>query len=123
MKEKLTVCLGQVLSVDFVVVTGKTQNCKTFARGAKTIGLGSTFEELLLEDLCDWMVVGGVLVDDEFVTRYTPGTGTWKVATAKELRFAGKSIRSLCGRVLRNTWHSVGSREREDMLSRGVCSV
>ena len=48
---------------------GKTQNSKTFARTSKTIGRGSVFEELLLEDLCEWMLVSGVLVDDENVTR------------------------------------------------------
>ena len=134
LKEDFEVRRKQVLSVDFVVVTGKTQNSKTFARTAKTIGRGSVFEELLLEDLCEWMLVSGVLVDDEFVTRYAPETGTRKVLTAKELRTAVKAIVEKLGfppeqfssKSLRSgfaTHMASCGITREDMLSRGGWSL
>ena len=74
------------------------------------------------------------MVDDEFVTRYTPGTETWKVVTAKGLRFAVKSISERIGfppeqfssKSLRSgfaTHMASCGIMREDMLYRGVCSV
>ena len=126
--------LRQVLSVDFVVMTGKNQNRKSFARTAKTIGRGSIFEELLLEDLCEWMVVSGVLASDEFVARYAPGAGTRKVVTSKELRTAVKAVSTRLGfpperfssKCLRSGFatHMVSCGiSREDMLARAGWSL
>ena len=76
--------LGQIQSVDFRVLTGKMQASGSFARDTKSIGRGSSFETLLLEDLAEWMMISNVKCEDEFVARYAPGTGTRKVVTLKE---------------------------------------
>ena len=62
--------MAQVVGVDIMVMTGKTQGRPSFLREAKSIGRGSAFETVLLEDILEWMVISGVLADDEFVTRY-----------------------------------------------------
>ena len=86
----------QVLGVDIVVLTGKNQNRSSFSQEAKVIGRGNVYEELLLEDLCEWILISGVKGEDEVFTRYWKGTGSRakkeyrRVVTAKDLRHAIK---------------------------------
>ena len=126
--------LEMVISVDIVVVTGKTQHRASFSREARTIGRGSAFETLLLEDLCQWMVVSRVLGKDEFVARYAPVTNTRKVVTRNALstavkeaciafglpaaRFSAKSLRSGFA-----THMTVCGISREDMVARAGWST
>ena len=121
--------LGMVMSVDIVVLTGKTQHRASFSREARTIGRESAFEALTLEDLCQWMVVSRVLGKDEFVARYAPVTDTRKVVTRKQLcnavkeacvafdlppaRFSAKSLRSGFA-----THMTVCGITRDDMVAR-----
>ena len=122
--------LGQIQSVDFRVLTGKMQASGSFALDTKSIGRGSSFETLLLEDLAEWMMISNVKCEDEFVARYAPVTGTRKVVTRKELanavkaagekfrfpgvKFAAKSLRS--GFATHMTSSGIS---REDMVARG----
>ena len=126
--------LGQIQNVDFRVLTGKMQASGSFARDTKSIGRGSAFETLLLEDLAEWMMISNVKCEDEFVARYAPGTGTRKVVTRKELanavkaagekfgfpgvKFAAKSLRS--GFATHMTSSGIS---REDMVARGGWSL
>ena len=127
--------MAQVVGVDIMVMTGKTQGRPSFSREAKSIGRGSAFETVLLEDILEWMVISGVLADDEFVTRYfarkggAPGTMDRRVVTAKDLRnavkrscvplglpptrYSGKSLRS--GFATHMTACGIS---REDMVTR-----
>jgi hypothetical protein len=87
----------EVRGVDISVLTGKTQNRQSFSHEVKVIGRGNVFEELLLEDLCEWMVISGVKGDDEVFTRYSKGVGgrsgkeSRRVVSAKDLRNAVKA--------------------------------
>ena len=126
--------LGRVQSVDFRVLTGKMQASGSFARDTKSIGRGSAFETLLLEDLAEWMVISNVKGTDEFVARYAPVTGTRRVVTRKDLskavkaagekfgfpasKFAAKSLRS--GFATHMTSSGIS---REDMVARGGWSL
>ena len=136
----LKVRLGQVQSVDFRVLTGKMHNSASFSRDVKSIGRGSAFEVLLLEDLAEWMVISMVQRKDEFVARYAPGTGarsevwTRKVLTRQTLsnavkaagehfgfpgaKFSAKSLRS--GFATHMTSCGIS---REDMVARGGWSL
>ena len=97
--------LKLVQGVDVVVQTGKTQNRSSFSNEAKSLGRGNVWEELLLEDLCEFNRISGVRAGDEFVTRYAPGSESRKVVTAKvkaasrvfglpAVNFSAKSLRS-----------------------------
>ena len=80
--------MAQVVGVDIMAMTGKTQGRPSFSREAKSIGRRSAFETVLLKDILEWMVISGVLADDEFVTRYfarkggAPGPINRRVVTA-----------------------------------------
>jgi len=123
-----------VISVEIMVVTGKTQRRASFFREARTIGRGSAFETLLLEDLCQWMVVSRVSGKDEFVARYAPVSNNRKVVTRNALstavkeactalslqaaRFSAKSLRSGFA-----THMTVCGISREDMVARAGWST
>ena len=93
----LYVRMAQVVCVDIMVFTGKTQQRASFSQQARTIGRGSEVEGKLLEDLMEWMVISGVRADDPFVTRYfpkengVPGQFDRKVVTAQMVRNAVKA--------------------------------
>ena len=123
-----------VQGVDVVVPTGKTQRRSSFSHKAKSLGRGNVWEELLLEDLCEFNRISGVKAGDEFVTRYAPGSGSRKVVTAKGLReavkaasrafglpavnFSAKSLRS--GFATHMTSCGIA---REDMVARAGWSI
>lgn len=132
----LYVRMTQVMCVDIVVLTGKNQNRASFSQQARTIGRGSAFEEGLLEQLLEWMVLSGVKADDPFVTRYAarkggaPGTVDRKVVTAKAVRVAIKASCVALGlppnrysaKSLRSGFatHMIAcGTPREDMVTRG----
>ena len=130
----------QVLGVDIVVLTGKNQNRSSFSQEAKVIGRGNVYEELLQEDLCEWILIIGVRSEDEISTRYCRGVGSWsdneyrRVITAKDLclvikdaclefgfdpkNFAPKSLRK--GFATHMTTCGISS---EDMVARAVSSL
>ena len=129
--------LKTVKGVDVSVVTTKTSHRGRSPIEAKHIGRGNVFEELLLEDTCEFMVLSGVKLGDPFCTRYAPsktGRITRKVVTAKslseavkeacrefklpELNFSAKSLRSGFATHLASCGIS-----REQMLTRGGWST
>lgn len=126
--------VSQVASVDFKVLTGKMHNSASFSREVRSIGRGSVFEVLLLEDLCEWMVISRVKGKDEFVTRYAPVMNTRKVVPRKALtdavkaaserfgfpgaKFSAKSLRS--GFASHMTSCGIS---REDMVARAGWSL
>ncbi len=129
-----------VLGVDIVVLTGKTQHRQCFSQEAKALGRGNVFEELLLEDLCEWMQMSGVRSDDEVFTRYSMGSGKRagichrRVVTAKDLRKAVKAACSEFGFNPKNfgpkslrkgfaTHMTASGISREDMVSRAGWSL
>ena len=130
----------QVLAVDIVVLTGKNQNRSSFSQEAKVIGRGNVYEELLLEDLCEWILISGVRSEDEVFTRYCRGVGSRsdkeyrRVVTAKDLRSAVKDAclefgfdpKNFAPKSLRKgfaTHMTACGVSREDMVARAGWSL
>ena len=92
--------LNRVKSVRIRIVTSKTHNKMKAPINAFEIGRGNVHEDMLLSDLCSFMVVSGVMADNPFCSRYAvdkKGSVNMKTVTAKDLTTAVKRSAAALG--------------------------